>query len=697
MNRPVTFATTLCAAALLLTPLPAASAELRLEPGASAAEVLRLQRGGRTLERAVLRAGSPVLRAQFAVSPSEWAESVELRLAGDPAGAAVRTPVEVRLNGGEAVRLDLLARGFSAEVALPVGDLRSGLNVLEVRLAEELGACPEGAWDLDLLRSDVRVVSRPRRRAVFLGEVEMMLRQPVRGARRVAVDVRGADALALEALVAQGLMLRTPDVPTLVADGADLRVVAGTRGSLRGRVADGGLLEGSGPRVAVDEGRPLRLVITGDTEAEVRAAAEAWARHRLPDVRRRVTGPGEMALVAELAGGDRLSVGRTELGALGHLERAATGAEPLRFRVGDPEASRAELHLELEGSGALEVELNGRPLAVVGTSGTVAVPQGWLEGRNTLGFRPVGAGCDGGVRLGAGSRISLAAGEPSGAGDLSRVAATGGLYGDARGAGTHVLLPAGRRERWKAYPVLAEVAAAAGGGLTEASYGTGDRAGADLLALADLPEGVGRPRAVERVGGGAVASFPEGGRWVASFAGADGDAVLSAWGDLGGGVSRVGDTGAERVQMAWSGGGELREHSEVSRVVRTVRTETLGSLEVLRDGWSEVEWPVLRRTPWAAVVRPRGRYPAPGMRTDTRSSAFRDIDMNSVSAAGFRAWERNLDRKADRVRRATGVRKLDRGSLGWSGREGAASVLLLLLAFFGCSWGLVRGDTRSAR
>ena len=721
------FRTTLrCALLCAALALPAQAAELRLDPNPSQSETLRLETAGHAMSNAVLGARTPRIRTHFTLSPSEWVESLSLRLHGDPAGERVATPVELRLNGGEPMRLDLRSEGFTADVQLSTDDLRSGRNTLEIALADS-DACPAGAWDLDFSRSTLSATSRPRSRTVFLGEVDAMLAQATAAPRRIALEARGGDALALEALAAQGVALRTSTLPEFTTGRADLRVLVGTRAELAGRVTDKAIAGGKGPRVAVHQGRPLRLVITGDTEAEVRSAANAFATHRLPAANRRMTGPGEMSLVPELVSDTALVEGRKRLRTLGNLDRAALGDGALRFRSADPDGSRAVLDLDLEaGSAPVRVLVNGRELATLDASGKVEVPRGWLEGRNTLEFQTDAMGCDAPTaRIGGRSSITVESVQRSGAGDLSRVTATGGRYADSAGDGTHVLLSSSRRARFAQYSLLAKLAESAGGGLTGATYGTEDREGSDLLALAPLPSGISSPKVVTNAGRNAVASFPSGDRWVASLGGVSPDAVLSAWSDLGGGVSRIDGGEAELVQIAWSEPEDLetslpsnalpnialpeialpelpadlapRVTESMSRVVKTVRTETLGSLATLQEGWSGVDWRVLDRV---KPLRPRGRYPAPKAvpaEPAGERNAFRDTAPSSYAAAGFRQWERNLDRRAEAVRRKTGIRKPGKISWAWGERNLSLPAMLMMLSFLICTTLLVRSDTMSVR
>ena len=769
--------TTLCAGAALLalglpTALSASVPSISGDPGlrqgdrAARTDALRLRIAGRLADSAVLDWRQAETRLEFDLPPSDWVDRVTLRLSGDPVEGVAPGRIEMSLNDHPPTALDLDARGFRAVLDLDRLHLRPGRNVVRLALPALRGTClsaESGGWDLDIARSDVRATLRPRARSVFLSEVESLLAQPTSRPRTLGIRASGPDAPALEALVAQGLALRMPGIPDYTLGTArDLTVLVGTRAELEGRIDDPSILDTRGPRVAVHDGHPLRLVITGDTPEEVRRGADAFATHRLPDARRRISGPGEMRLGPRLrADAPKLS-GEVRLSRLGSLDFTRNGGaspDAVEFDIADPAASRASLSLDLRRAdfvapgSTVRISLNGRDLGTAAldqprTLVTMAVPDGWLEGRNRLeltpGLNTVSTECGDrhdagdpvpGLVVGPASRLTVVEGPRSSPGDLSRLAASGGLYADRAGAGTHVVLPEARGERETALRALGRMAVAAGGGLTAATYGPGDREGADLLVLADLPGGVEPPRAVSRVGGTRVASFPDGGRWVAHLdatSAASTRTLLAQWDDLSGGVSRLGGDAPDMVQTAFAGPERELSGPDTDRSPgfgsgggfdpsalfdpewgASVRLGAARSYVALREGWSDVDWSFAAdvagrvETVAARVVSRfrdepalRGPYRAPEARAPDAAMAYTLMgDAHRVPAGvdlglALRRLEGDLDRAAGGLRRATGIHKLRKVSWSWGDRHLSLPAMILMLMFLVCTYVLGTSENR---
>ena len=121
----------------------------------------------------------------------------------------------------------------------------------------------------------------------------------------------------------------------------------------------------------VHKGRPMRLVITGDTDAEVMSGAKAFATYRLPNAHRPTTSPGELdmqmplgATAVRVDGTEKLS----ELGGSYFEESWGPKPQKITFNVNDPMVSTGEVLLRLASdksvsvNSRVSVDLNGKSL-----------------------------------------------------------------------------------------------------------------------------------------------------------------------------------------------------------------------------------------------------------------------------------------------------------------------------------------------
>jgi len=274
---------------------------LRLAPNAVKTDTVPLSLVGQSLDAAILDWRTPEQTFTVELAPSDWIEEVALTLYGDPVASANPAhrsgrDIEVTLNGGDPVRLKLQRQGFTARVELPLKDIRTGRNKVSLRLLPADGvSClteNDGGWEFNLERSRLDTVVEAKSRSVLLSEVNTMFSRPSAAPRRISLRAVGDDKLALEALMAQGAALRTDEMPRFSLGGrGDIQIIAGTRLALAGIVTDEAILESKGARVAVHEGRPVRLILTGDTDEQVREAVDTFATFELPDARRRIATP----------------------------------------------------------------------------------------------------------------------------------------------------------------------------------------------------------------------------------------------------------------------------------------------------------------------------------------------------------------------------------------------------------------------
>ena len=664
------------------TPATAAAyapADLRATPAATISDSLSLSLLGQSLDSATLDWRTPRHRLQFDLPPSDWVEAMTLRLSADPlggAGGGNGGDVLVQLNGGEPTRLKLSQRGFTAQLDLAPSDLRGGRNTLTLALADNERSCltaADGGWDIDLYRSRLDTTLRAKGRSVFLSEVDALLKRPTPEPLRVRIRSLTPDADTSDALIAQGVALRASQVPDFMLSGnSDLEILTGTRAALAGLVRDSAIMDSAGGRIAVDTGRPLRLVVTGDTEAEVKRGLQAFATHGLPNSRHRITTPEGLTLNPRLGGTAVLAGRKTELAELGGLDFSdnwGAGPDEVVFDVADPTAASARVKLDiaraafLSPDSTVSVELNGRSLATTRLDTDrvkldMTVPQGWLQGRgNTLRVTPdllpspdldaeLADGCAPhvnapGLRVAGNSSISLRTPAPSASTDLARLSAGGGVLTADRGADTHVVLPRVRGEREDALRILGQLATAGGASLTSATYGTTGESERNLLALGRAPAGLDFPRplrlaANSSAAGGIIALAPEGGRFVGLIQPTRGGSlglvadllVDGAWNDMAGGITRIDRRGTDTVQTAWAAPDaptpglslpELRIADwqiprltlpavELDTFAEDLTLQAESTVETLRDSWTRID---IRMPALRAKDGLRGRYSAP--------------------------------------------------------------------------------------
>ena len=726
---------------------------LKQSAGQRVVDSIPLSLAGQNLDEARLDWRTPSHRFTLELPPSDWVEEITLTLYADPvlpSDPARRSgrDIEVRLNGGKPVPVRLNRKGFTAHIPLPTSDVRPGRNTLDVVLKPAPGvgclAETDGGWDIHLDRSHFDTAARAKSRSVFLSEVRTLLSRPSLTPRRISLRGYGEDADTLEAIMAQGVSLRTPEVPRFtIGTGGELHIMAGTRTALAGTISDSALLEGRGPRIAVHEGRPLRLVITGDTEAEVREAVDTFATYDLPDTRRRFATPTSLKFAGTLADNEKRVGRRTRIADLGGMDFSrnwGAGPDTVSFDVADPRAADARIVLDLERADFLapestvDVELNGRSLGRATLDADrikveYAVPQGWLQGQgNTLSLlpdlHPSETGCAPsvdapGLLVGHKSRVELRTPAPTNPNDLSRLGAGNSPLTDKAGQGTHIVLPSSRSQREDALRILGRLAVAEGAGLTNATYGFQSRSDADHIVFNALPESLNAPRAVrtalaERSRGSVVGLYPNGSHWVGVFApqssgslGATANQLAGqAWHDLAGGISRIVD---ERVEVAHAAYGpavlptvdmptladvRLPEAAEMAKVADFVVAEVERSADTLSEGWSRIEMPSVLGLQDRLTLR--GLHPAP------KASPYRMTlqDARAGLSAGFRLdrLDAKLARLAARARRKTGTQPLDiNASWGWGDRNMSFAALLVMLAFAWSAMTLLNSENSTSR
>lgn len=203
------------------------------------------------------------LRIPFTLAPGATPAGVELILNASPLSEAANGQIEVFVNRSRAVALSPQAEPFEARFALHSDTLRAGENILVLRLSD--GA--RSGWAIHADTSRLRVSSTPPDGFATLADLEAGLRAHFAAPRRVHInaDAAGRDALAVSALIAQGLALRMGEAPILVTDPrvAELTVTAEVRGS-------GGL-------PAIDMTSPTQLRLSAGDAGALIASARLFA------------------------------------------------------------------------------------------------------------------------------------------------------------------------------------------------------------------------------------------------------------------------------------------------------------------------------------------------------------------------------------------------------------------------------------
>ena len=446
---------------------------------------------------------SPSLDLYFDVPESDWIDDVELLISARPDGnVSPHMPIMVSFNGAKSVPIYAKGQAFDARITLNKGHIRPRRNKVTIRY--HAPAAPHclsektGAWNLDFAQSSVVVKARPKSRNFQIREFEDRFNMATAAPKTVSLVAKGTDAMTLQMLAAQGVGQRAKTLPDfkLTAGRSDMEIIIGRRDELRGSVTDKAILSDTGPRAALHQGRPMRLVLTGDTDAEVLYMAQTFASHSLPSTRRNQISAGEAEMQRSY---DERSVRVTKTAKLntlpghvigedwGHTSRTHT------FNVPDPAVSSGRVLLRLSNSvhvsedSTVQVILNGEslgytPLDRIRKSVAFNIPQGSLQAtNNTLEILPALSpkdkteSCNYAATapsfvLGEGSRIDLRKNDNSPMTELSRFAATGAPFSTSQGEDTVIVMASSTAQnRAASLKILAQLAKVSGQSWTKAS------------------------------------------------------------------------------------------------------------------------------------------------------------------------------------------------------------------------------------
>ena len=465
---------------------------------------------------------SPSVDVYFDVPESDWIDGIELLVSARPNGkVSPRMPIMVSFNDAKSVPIYAQGRAFDARVKLNKSHIRSRRNKVTFTYNTPAGynclSEENGAWALDFTQSSIVLKTRAKSRTFRIGEFEDLFSMAATAPKTVALITKGPSAQTLQMLAAQGVGLRAKTLPDfkLSAGRSDVEIIIGRRDELRGTVRDKAVLSDSGPRAALLKGRPMRLVLTGDTDAEVLHIARSFASHSLPGTRRKSTSAGEIDMQPSFGSQSARITTSRKINALpGQIIGAdwGTAARIHTFSVTDPSVSSGRVLLRLSAGkhvsedSIVQVKLNGESLGYTALdrlrkSVTFDIPQGQLNASgNTLEILPnldrkyktdtCGyAGTLPAFNLGEGSKISLRRHNTSPMTELSRFAATGAPFSVNQGEDTVVVMASGSAQnRAASLKVLAQLAKVSGQSWTQAKVAvagdiTADYADKNLLIL----------------------------------------------------------------------------------------------------------------------------------------------------------------------------------------------------------------------
>ena len=456
----------------------------------------------------------PFTTIRFDVPDGNYAKALTLKLSATPQNGVSRsTPLMISLNNSKPVAVHSQGRRFDAEVKLSTLRLRARGNELKITYktpsGEDCLLASHGSWTLDMARSKITMISRDRSRSYRLDEIEPRLSSALTAPRNVSIVARGNERTTFEALSAQAIGLRVSDIPriSLTAKKAPFTIYVGTRRDLaRFNLDAPKVMDASGAVMGLTEDRPLKLVLTGDTEAEVLELTKAFARNHVPAVRRTVVSLGEMQLQIPLSPLHLKPGSKTKLHDIGNTEFDFVyrpNPVTLKFATSDTRQGEGEVLLDINRNGSvannstLSVDLNGRTLGTTQLNKSrkkvsFTIPAGTLRaGENEMVITPLleakSEGCTGwldapGIGLGEKSRLKL--GAPSNQQALSSFASSGGVFAANYGRETQVLLPkSSETDRKSALRVLAMSSKTSGYALSEARF---TLAGSDMAGRKNI-------------------------------------------------------------------------------------------------------------------------------------------------------------------------------------------------------------------
>lgn len=445
-------------------------------------------------------------KAQFSfdIPAGDYASDLRLKIRAIPQGKVdPNARIMVQFNSAKPVPIASSGNGFSAQIELSGARVRSQNNTVTLTYTGADGSIcssdDHGKWIVDMKAGRLSADVKSKRSGYQIAHIEPRLAHPMTAPRTVAIIAKGDDITALEALTAQAIGLRVTNIPNfrLRDTAADLKIYVGTRAQLGKAIKNSEIAADDRPVIGVQSvRRKPQLVITADTQADVKALVQSFAYAHLPRSRRARVSLSDMSVQMPFSYETPAAIsGRKSWSDLGGYN-FETGFNPspveANFKVNNAQMSTGELRLGLSKSddiadgSRIAVALNGAPLGYTKmdkASKTVAFPfpaGSLLSGNNTLTVTPnlssAGA-CNTtaflppSVLLTGHSALTINS-PKGGLVDLGSIAASGAPFSDASGALTDVYLTGSAADRASALRILAKAAQTSGEGWTAASFKT---------------------------------------------------------------------------------------------------------------------------------------------------------------------------------------------------------------------------------
>ncbi len=397
----------------------------------------------------------------FDLPETVWVDNVELLVSASPTGQLRhRRNLQLRINGSDPIILKAQGQRFDARVRLEQKHLRRRGNKLYLSGITTSSTCagPNSAgWEISKDRSLLVFYGRNMTRDLNLRDLDSVWRQQSNAnLMNVGLKVMGEEAFRHESLITQGVTLRAGAVPKLknTFSGNDIDIIAGLRSDVLPYIrSEKGRLS-QGAQIILDEKRPPRLILTGDTTEQLRESVNAFSQHKLPLTRRMMTTANEVNLQpilsnsrAEFKTANKLS----DAGVLAPVNSWLTPPQSFNFDTPFAAQRTGRVTLRLNSNDVIakdstvNVTLNGRKLGqtqIDKSRKTVRfdIPEGYLVGSNNEiqiqpDLRPSPqidicsvAQTRPGLSFGLGSKITLSKPVNKNINDLSNFAARSGPF-----------------------------------------------------------------------------------------------------------------------------------------------------------------------------------------------------------------------------------------------------------------------------
>lgn len=313
----------------------------------------------------------------FDLPETVWVDKVEVLISARPTGALRhRRNLHLRINGSDPIILKAQGQRFDARVKLAQKHLRRRGNKLYISGISTSSTCAgpnHAGWEINKERSLVVFYGRNMTRDLNMRDLVSLWNQPATNPSVIGLKVVGEDKFRHESLITQAMTLRTGQIPRLhtAFSGNKIDIIAGTRQDVKPYIRRVKNRTGDGAQIILDESRPPRLILTGDTAEEVRASVDAFATHKLPVTRRTQLTPYELTLQPVLSQPRTVFDKRHKLSDAGILRPTNKWiTPPLSFNFDTPYASQrsGEMILRLNGgdtlsdTSSLDISLNGQHL-----------------------------------------------------------------------------------------------------------------------------------------------------------------------------------------------------------------------------------------------------------------------------------------------------------------------------------------------